>query len=407
MTADNRSALSLREFIPMIAMMISLIALSIDAMLPVLPQIGSDLNVSGENDQQLIVSALLLGLGIGQIFFGPYSDSVGRKRAIYYGYVLFVLGCILSVTATNFYVMLIGRVLQGIGASSPRIVSVALVRDQYEGREMAQIMSFIMGLFILVPALAPAIGQGIVAISHWRGIFVLFLLLGAIGWIWFARRQPETLAEKDRIPFSLKATWSGAKEAASLRTSLGYTLVIGTVFAGFIGFLSSAQQIFEVLYDITVGFPFYFAALSLVMGVSTLTNAKLVARLGMRRLCYLALAVQISVSAIYFLFALMVGGVPPLWANMAYFSVVFFSIGFLFGNLNTLAMGPLGHIAGIGAAFVGSISTLVSVPLGAVLGLMFNGTVIPLTGGFLVFGALGLLIMRWTESGSDNNQPAS
>lgn len=387
------------EFVPLLALMVSLVALSIDAMLPVLPHIGSDLRAGSENEQQLVVSSLLLGLGVGQLFFGPLSDSFGRKRTIYIGYVAFVLGCILSILATNFETMLLGRVLQGIGASSPRIVSIALVRDQYEGREMARIMSFIMGVFILVPAVAPAIGQGIVIVSHWRGIFVMFLILACVTWTWFALRQPETLPQTKRVRFSFSIVWSGVKEACSYRVTLGYTLVAGMVFAAFIAYLSSAQQVFSGIFGITTMFPLYFSVLALVMGVSTFTNAMLVERLGMRLLSGYALAGMTTTSVAFFIYAIFVDGTPPFWITMVYFAAVFFSIGFLFGNLNALAMGPLGHIAGVGAAVVGSISTLISVPFGAVVGLMYDGTVLPLVGGFALFGMMAALMMMWTERG--------
>ncbi len=387
------------EFVPLLALMVSLVALSVDAMLPVLPHIGLDLRAGTENQQQLVVSSLLLGLGVGQMFFGPLSDSLGRKRTIYIGYVTFVMGCILSIAATNFETMLLGRVLQGIGASSPRIVSIALVRDQYEGREMARIMSFIMGVFILVPALAPALGQGIVMVTHWRGIFVVFLILAFVAWAWFALRQPETLPRENRVRFSLSVVWSGVKEACSHRLTVGYTVVAGLIFAAFIAYLSSSQQIFAAIYGVIATFPLYFAILALVMGVSTFANAMLVERLGMRLLSGYSLAGVVIVSVAFFVYAALEGGTPPFGITMVYFSAVFFSIGFLFGNLNALAMVPLGHIAGVGAAVVGSISTLISVPLGAIVGQMFNGTVLPLVGGFALFSALAGLIMIWIERG--------
>ncbi|MCR9137808.1 MAG: multidrug effflux MFS transporter [Alphaproteobacteria bacterium] len=399
MNQPSDPKLSLAEFVPLLALMVSLVALSIDAMLPVLPHIGSDLKVGTENDQQLVVSALLLGLGFGQLLFGPLSDSLGRKRTIYLGYVAFVLGCVLSIIATNFEVMLIGRVLQGIGAASPRIVSIAVVRDQYEGREMARIMSFIMGVFIIVPALAPAVGQVIVMLTHWRGIFVVFLLLACITWTWFALRQPETLPRSARVGFSLSIVWAGVKEACSYRQTLGYTIVAGLIFAAFIAYLSSAQQIFSGIYGVTTTFPLYFAALAISMGVSTIANAMLVERLGMRFLSGYALAMVTVISIGFFVHASLVGGTPGFWATMAYFAVIFFLFGFLFGNLNALAMVPLGHIAGVGAAVVGSISTLISVPFGATLGLMYNGTVLPLVGGFALFGLLAALLMIWIERG--------
>jgi len=381
------------------ALMISLVALSIDAMLPALSHIGVDLGVEAKNDQQLIISALFLGLGVAQMVYGPLSDSIGRKPAIYCGYVIFVIGCIISIVSTNFEIMLVGRVLQGVGAAGPRIVCVALVRDQYEGREMARIMSFVMGVFILVPAMAPAIGQGIMMISGWRAIFLSFLAIAIIAWGWFALRQPETLAPEQRVQFSFFNILSGITETCRNRIAFGYTIIAGFIFAALVGYLSSAQQMFSVIYDITDMFPLYFAVLALSVGLSSVINGRLVMKFGMRMLSAYALIGLTFLSSTFFLYAVTVEGTPTLWLNMAYFIAVFLCFGLLFGNLNALAMEPLGHIAGIGAAVVGSLSTLISALLGALIGQMFDGTVLPLVGGFALLAAMALALMHWIEQG--------
>ena len=387
------------EFVPLMALMISLVALSIDAMLPALPRIGQDLGADAVNDQQLIISALFLGLGVAQMIFGPLSDSIGRKPAIYGGYVIFVIGCLISILSTNFEIMLVGRVLQGIGAAGPRIVCVALVRDQYEGREMARIMSFVMGVFILVPAMAPAIGQGIIMISGWRAIFVLFLVIALLAWGWFYIRQPETLPPERRAPFSFFVIWTGVRETCRNRISLGYTLIAGCIFGALVGYLSSAQQMFASIYAITDLFPLYFAVLALAVGLTSIINGRMVLKYGMRLLSRLALICLTVLSVVFFLYAAQVDGIPSLWMNMTYFIFAFLCFGLLFGNLNALAMEPLGHIAGIGAAVVGSLSTLISAPLGALIGQLFDGTVLPLVGGFALLATLALSLMYWTERG--------
>lgn len=400
---QTKPTLSLAEFVPLMALMISLVALSIDAMLPALTLMGKDLGVGAVNDQQLIISALFLGLGVAQMIFGPLSDSIGRKPAIYGGYVIFVIGCLISILSTNFEIMLVGRVLQGIGAAGPRIVCVALVRDQYEGREMARIMSFVMGVFILVPAVAPALGQGIIMLSGWRAIFVSFLLIAFIAWGWFAIRQPETLAPERRATFSFFVIWSGVQETCRNRISLGYTLIAGCIFGTLVGYLSSAQQMFATIYAITDLFPLYFAVLALAVGLSSIINGRLVIKFGMRLLSHFALVSLTVLSGVFFLYTMSVGGTPGLWMNMAYFISAFLCFGLLFGNLNALAMEPLGHIAGIGAAVVGSFSTLISAPLGAFIGQLFDGTVQPLVGGFALLAALSLALMYWTERGRQDD----
>ena len=284
------------EFVTLTALMISLVALSIDAMLPALREIGDDLGAHGENEPQLVITALFVGLAVSQLLFGPLSDSIGRKPAIYLGMTLFILGCLMSIFATSFAVMLAGRVLQGFGAGGPRTVIVALVRDQYEGRAMARIMSLVMAVFILVPALAPALGQGIIYIAHWRGIFVLFLGLGLIGVVWFAIRQPETLPPGRRAPLSVRGIALAIREVCLNRVALGYTVSAGLIFGAFIGYLTTSQQIFQELYGTGEMFPVYFAVLSLAIGGAAYVNARLVMRYGMRKLSWTALLVLSALS---------------------------------------------------------------------------------------------------------------
>ena len=205
------------EFVARVALMISLVALSIDAMLPALPAIGAELGVRQANDAQLVISALFLGLAIAQMVYGPLSDSFGRKPAIYAGFAIFIAGCVLSILASGLEVMLLGRFLQGIGAAGPRIVTMALVRDQYAGRAMARVMSLAMAVFIMVPVLAPAIGQGILLVAHWRAIFGMLLAVALIALAWFALRQPETLPPARRTPFSLRGV--AAARARDLQQS--------------------------------------------------------------------------------------------------------------------------------------------------------------------------------------------
>ena len=399
MTTQTKPALALGEFVPLMAIMISLVALSIDAMLPALPHIGQELGVLVANDQQLVISALFLGFGAAQIVYGPLSDSIGRKTAIHSAYVIFVIGCVLSTFATSFDVMLLGRLLQGMGAGGPRIVCIALVRDQYEGREMARIMSFVMGVFILGPALAPALGQGIIMLWHWRAIFVAFLVLAFVAWTWFSLRQPETLPEQRRVSFSFYVIWSGIKQTCGNRISLGYILVSGLIFGALVGYLLSAQQMFSVIYGVVDLFPAYFAVLALALGLASIVNGQLVMKLGMRLLSSYAAAALAILSTGFFVYAAYIGGKPDLWLNMAFFICVFLCFGMLFGNVNALAMEPLGRIAGIGAAVIGSLSTLISVPLGTVMGQLFDGTVLPLVGGFALMGVLASTVIYWTERG--------
>ena len=385
------------EFVILVALIISLVALSIDAMLPALPEIAADLEFERANDAQFIILMLFVGMGIGQIIFGPLSDNIGRKPAINIGFVVFILGCLLSIFAQDFGDMMIGRFLQGFGAAGPRVVSIALVRDCYAGRAMARVMSFVMTIFILVPVIAPSIGQLIILYSDWHSIFVLFLVLAVIALTWFGIRQPETLPPERRIRFSMGQIIRDIKAICSTPVALGYTITMGFIFGAFIGYLSSSQQIFQVQYALGNQFALYFGVLAASIGLASLVNAQLVMRLGMRRLSQIAVIIIALLSAPFFLLAQHYQGHPPLPMLMAYLLSVFFFMGILFGNLNALAMEPLGHIAGLGAAFVGSISTLLSVALGVIIAGAYDGTILPLVAGFAVLSIACLITMHWIE----------
>lgn len=386
------------EFVILMAMMMSLTAFSIDAMLPALPQIGSDLNVQNANSRQLVISTIFLGLALGQLFFGPLSDKTGRKPAIYAGYALFLAGAILSILATSFPVMLLGRLLQGIGLSAPRAVTLALVRDRFEGRAMAQVMSFIITTIILIPMIAPSLGQAILLFSGWRAIFGSFMLMAIITLAWFALRMPETLSPENRAPFSLQRIFTATLEILKTRAALGYTVSAGLISGAFLGYLNSSQQIFQEQYALGELFPIFFGVVAFSVGVASLLNTRLVIRFGMRFLVSWSLRIIFGLSLIALLIALLSAGQPPLWFFMIYLMLVFFCVGILFGNQNTLAMEPLGHMAGIGAAVVGSLSTLISMLLGTMIGQNYNGTIFPLVAGMAILTGLSIFVVRWTES---------
>jgi len=382
------------------ALIISLVALSIDGMLPALPEIAADLAFERPNDSQFIISMLFVGMGFGQIIFGPLSDNIGRKPAINIGFLVFIIGCLVSIFARNFNDMMLGRLLQGLGAAGPRVVAIALVRDCYEGREMARVMSFVMSIFILVPIIAPAIGQVIIAYADWHSIFILFLVLAIIALTWFSLRQPETLPKEKRIHFSVTQVKSDIKTITMIPAAIGYTITMGFIFGAFVGYLSSSQQIFQVQYALGNQFPLYFGVLAASIGLASLVNSQLVMRFGMRRLSHAAMISIALLSAVFMLFALYYQGHPPLPLLMAYLLGVFFFMGILFGNLNALAMEPLGHIAGLGAAVVGSVSTLISVVFGVLVAGAYDGTIFPLVTGFSLLSIACLISIYWTEKNS-------
>lgn len=389
------------EFVTLLAVMISILALSIDAILPALGIIAQDLKLSDSNDAQLVITSMFLGFAIGQILAGPLSDIYGRKPIIYVGYIIFITGCLLSYIAHEFWLMNIGRVLQGLGAAAPRIVGIALVRDGYQGRTMAQIMSIVMAIFILVPAVAPAIGQLVMLVAGWREIFLMLLLVAIVPFVWLAMRQPETLRAEDKRKLSLKNILLGIAEALSYRSVLGYTITSGLIFGAFLGYLNSAQQIFQDIYKTGELFAVYFGVASLAIGASSIFNSNLVMRFGMRLMTWRAFIALTILSTAFGIFVVMNGEAPNLWMFMAWLLSIFFCIGIVFGNLNALAMEEVGYMAGLGAAVFGSLSTFISLPLGWAIGVYFDGTLLPLILGFTTMGSLCLIMMVWTDRASN------
>ena len=388
------------EFVSLVALLMSLGALSTNAMLPALPLIGRDLGAARPNDVQFVITSVFLGLGLGQMLFGPLSDRIGRKAAIHAALALFMAGCLVSVFATTFQAMIAGRILQGIGVAGPRVVTMALVRDQYEGARMARLMSTALAVFILVPTVSPALGQAIVWLSGWRAIFTTFLVIAAIAFAWFALRQPETLPPERRRAFSPSAIGRAIVEIVRIRAALGYTLATGFVFAPFVAYLSTAQQIFQEAYDTGALFPAYFAVVILAVGGALFVNGRLVMRYGMRRLTSVSSLAVALVSVTGWAGAFAFAGLPPLWLFLAWLMSVFVCVGFTFGNLSALAMEPLGHLAGAGAAVVSSLATLIALPLGILVGQRFDGTMYALIGAFAISGAAAFAATAWAGRGA-------
>lgn len=382
------------EFVALIAMMFSTVALSIDGMLPALPHIAADLGMTNPNHAQLVVTTFVAGLGLGQLFSGPISDSFGRRRVMVAGIAVYIAAGVMAATAPNLSMLLAARFLQGLGISAPRVVAVAMVRDRYQGRMMARVMSFVMTLFILVPAVAPFMGQIVMQVAGWRSIFGVYAGFGVISAIWLMTRQPETLPPSERRPFRMAPIIAGMREVIGNRLILLYITGITLGFGSLFALISSAQQIYEVTFATVATFPVWFAAHALLAGLAGPLNANLVMRMGMRRLASLAFVIQALVSlaaALLWTFDGLHGAgfaVFFVWAT-----AIFFTNGLLFGNLNALALEPVGHIAGLASSTVGAVSTLAAVPLAAVLGQAFDGTPLPLMLGVGFFAVAGYAIM--------------
>ncbi len=381
------------EFVALFSLVTALTALSIDAILPALRAVGDALAVADARDTQLIVTLFILGMVFGEIFFGPLSDAYGRKRAILIGLLIYGLGTVIAMVADSLEQVLIGRIIQGIGAAGPKIASRALIRDLYQGRAMARIMSFIFMIFILVPMLAPALGQAVLLVADWRAVFILFLVLAAIVALWLSLRQPETLPPERRIRFSLGPILSNAALIFRHAKVMAYTFAAGLMFGALLLYLSTSQAMFLDLYGVGELFVLYFAILASGLGLTSYLNSQLVMRYGMHRLSVISLVSMVACASALLLVAIQYDGVPPFPAFMVLCFLMFSFIGLLFGNVNAMAMESLGRVAGLGASIIASVSSLVAVILGVAVGRFYDQTVFPLTLGFIFAGLVALALI--------------
>lgn len=389
------------EFVALMAALMSIAALALDALLPALDIIGIAVGTTSAADNQLLITLFFLGLGIGPLFFGPISDAIGRKPIVYLGFALFIGASLICVVAKSMEAMVIGRILQGISLSAPRTIGVAMIRDSYSGDYMARVMSFVTVFFILVPIIAPALGKYILDHLGWEAIFHVQVIFSVLVCLWFWRRQPETLIPEKRTSFRGRIFIDGYRELLNYKQTVAFTIIWGFITGSFLVYLSTSQQVFEEQYLLKDSFPYIFAALAITIGTATLLNGTLVLRFGMLRLVTASMILYVITSLVYILLYYNSGN-PPILSLMIFFGVQFFAVGFIFGNLRSLAMEPLGHIAGIGAAITGFIATVMAVPISAYIGKFVIDSVYPMFVGFLICGLISCLILAYfyyTKSG--------
>ena len=379
------------EFVALMASLMSIVALSIDALLPALPDIGASLNVKTPSDNQLLITMIFLGIGCGQLIFGPLSDSFGRKPIVYFGFMVFIVASIVCATTKSFEMMILGRIFQGVGLSAPRSLTLSMIRDSFEGDYMAKIVSIVVMFFILVPVIAPTLGTFLIYLFNWESIFYFNLIFGVLIMLWLWIRQPETLPKENRIKFTSHLFIDGTKAFFKEKEAVAFTMVSGFITGSFMVYLSTSQQIFEKQYNLADMFPYIFASLAISIGLATFLNSRLVMKFGMFKIGYASSVVYTAVSLLYVLL-FWSGNNPSIYVLVGFFALQFFAVGFLFGNLRALAMQPIGHIAGIGAAINGFISTVMAVPIANYIGGFVKTSVLPLFIGFSVFGVFSVLV---------------
>ncbi|MDQ0320485.1 DHA1 family bicyclomycin/chloramphenicol resistance-like MFS transporter [Pararhizobium capsulatum DSM 1112] len=385
------------QFVALMAMLMAINAISIDIMLPGLQQIGASLGVADENERQFVITAYLLGMGVAQLFFGPLSDRFGRKIPLLAGLGLYAVCALSIVFVPSFTGLLLLRFVQGVGAAATRVISVSVVRDVYGGRMMAEVMSLVMMVFMIVPVIAPSIGQLIMLFAEWHMIFVVICLFAMFVASLVVFRLPETLPEDHRRPFTPASIIGGFRIVLTNRVALFYTLAMSFIFGGLFGFINSAQQILVGVYGLGVWFPLAFAGFASLMAVASFTNSRLVRTYGMRKLSHAALIGFIVASFVWMLAANVTS--LPFWLFVVLYSFAMFQFGLIGANFNAMAMEPLGHVAGTASSVIGFTQTIFGGVIGALIGQAFDGTVVPLATGFFVVAVVGFVFVLIAEKG--------
>ena len=397
--SDRLRGMGRAEFIAMMAMLMALNALAIDIMLPGLQEIGASLGVLEENHRQYVVSAYVFGLGSMQLLWGPLSDRFGRRKPMIFGVIVYVICAIGIVVVPSFGAMLALRFIQGAGAAATRVITVSIVRDVFGGRAMAEVMSLIMMTFMVVPVIAPGTGQLIMVVGNWHLIFLFMAVVASCIGFWMYKRLPETLDPADVRPFTLSVVMDGFRIVLTNRIALCYTLASTFIFGAMFGFINSAQQVYVGIYQLGYWFPVAFAAVAIFMSTASFLNSRFVGRFGMRRLSHGSLLGFLTINFLWMMVQIFGPQPMPFLLFLTFFGLAMFQFGWIGANFNSLAMEPLGHVAGTASAVLGFMSTVGGALIGVAIGQAFNGTALPLVAGFFTGSVIGLIFVLIGEKG--------
>lgn len=385
------------EFVVLISAIMMLIAFAIDSMLPALPAIGNSLGVSVENKRQFVITAFMIGFGIAQFFVGAISDKYGRRGLMLWSLFGYAVTSLAATLAPTFELLLLARAAQGMAAAGARVLVTSVVRDKFEGRAMAQVMSLAHVIFMAAPILAPLMGQAVLAVAPWRWIFAVLALIGAAVWVWVLFRLPETLDPAKRRAINPTELLASASRVLGDRQSVGYTIANTLITVGLMGFLVTVQQVFDDMFGVPEFLPIGFGIMATGMAIASLANAAIVKRLGMRLIGHTAILFFTAVAGIHALVA--ISGYETLWTFVGLQTLMMLGFSFSVGNFGAMAMENMGDVAGTASSLQGSFSTLVGATLGAAIGQSFDGTTVPLYAGIFLCGLLSIVAIFVTEGG--------
>lgn len=392
-----KSKLGYVEFVAMIAAMMAINSFAIDIMLPALESIKDSYHVVGENEQHYIIFSYLIGFGFSQIAVGPISDRFGRRRPILIGLAIYAIASLLCTMTPSFGLLLLLRFIQGMGGAATRSLTISIVRDLYDGRKMAEVMSIAIMVFLIAPIIAPATGQGLLFFGPWKIIFIFMTFAGVVTAIWVYYRLPETLYKQRALTFHTISI--GLATVLSNRIALCYTLAFSVILGGLFSSLNTAEQIYNDVYGLGTLFPLAFAAVAAFQSLAAFLNSRFVVRFGMRHISHTFLIIFTVASFIWLVWSLLDNGIVPFSVYMTLFIIIMFSFGAIGANFNTLAMEPLGKIAGTASSVFGFLQTVIGASIGLFIGLQFNGTITPIALGFCVLSLLAIILVLIAERG--------
>jgi DHA1 family bicyclomycin/chloramphenicol resistance-like MFS transporter len=394
-----RKQLGRREFTALLAMSMALSALGIDLMLPAFPAMRRDLGLAADSTAVAgLVTAYFLGLALGQLGYGPLADRYGRRATLYLGYGVYAVGAVAATLSPTLPLLLASRFVWGLGAAGPRVVTLAVIRDTFEGEQMSRAMSFIMAVFIVVPVFAPTLGAAVAAAVSWRWLFAGCAAAAVVMAVW-AVRLPETLRPEHRRPLRFGPVLRAARVVVSDRRTVGYTLAMASLYGVFASYLGGAEIIFGDTFGQTANFPVLFGGLAAVMGAAMLANARLVGRVGTRQLTHWVLVGYTAAATALFVLSLATGGRPPLAVFVMMMAILLSLQALLIPNFNTIAMAPMGRLAGTASSVIGAVQLSIGAVLGSLLDRAFDGTVLPLSVGAMSYAGVALGFVLWAERG--------
>ncbi|MCG6857603.1 MAG: multidrug effflux MFS transporter [Salaquimonas sp.] len=389
--------LSVTSFVLLLAALMCINALTTDIMLPAFPDMSSGLGNVPVTELQAIIPIYMLGFGISQLFVGFLADRFGRRPVLIVGLVFYSFASIATALSGDLNALLLARFVQGIGSAAPRVISQAAVRDCFEGRAMARIMSLVLTVFLIMPVIAPSVGQVILFTSSWRWVLGSMAIFGLFLLVVSAFFMPETLHPSNRRPIRFSTISYALKSVFGNRQTVGYTVSAGVFFGALFGYVGSSQPILSDVYGVGEWFAIVFAGIALFMSLSSFLNASLVERFGMRLLSHGATVAAIIVSLA------MLGadeaGLLTLWVYLPLQGAIMLMVGLTFANFNALAMEPQGHVAGVAASFTGATTVVLGASIGYVIASHYDGTVTPVAFGFAICSIGTLIVLLITERG--------